>query len=83
MNGKIIATKLHQMRAGILGVQNNPEIQAKMAPFGYTPERMNEGKSLLDKVTQLMTTNVEEYSDKFIATDNLWKFWETAYGGVK
>jgi hypothetical protein len=32
MNEKIIATKLHQMRVGILGVQNNPEIQAKMPP---------------------------------------------------
>jgi hypothetical protein len=80
MNGKIIATKLHQMRTGILGVQNNPEIQAKMIPFGYTPERMGEGQNLLDIVTRLMTTNVEEYSDQIVATDNLGKFWKSAYG---
>jgi hypothetical protein len=79
MNGKIIATKLHSIGNGILGVQKNPEIQEKLNPFGYTAERMEEGKVLLDKTTRLMTTQVEEYSDQFVATDELGKSWKTAY----
>jgi hypothetical protein len=79
MNGKVIATKLHKIENGILGAQNNPEIQEKLNPFGYTPPRIAEGKRLLDKVNRLMTTNVEEYSDQFIATDKLDKLWKTTY----
>ena len=79
MNGKFIATKLHNIENGILGVEKNPEIQEMLTPFGYTPERMEEGKGLLNKVTYLMTTQVEERSDQFIATGELGKFRLTAY----
>jgi hypothetical protein len=79
MNGKFIATKLHSIENGILGVEKNPEIQEKLIPFGYTPERMGEGKGLLNKVTRLMTTQVEERSDQLIATDELVKSRITAY----
>ncbi|MDR1595097.1 MAG: hypothetical protein LBS43_11545 [Prevotellaceae bacterium] len=79
MNGKIIATKLHKIENCILGAQNNPEIQEKLSAFGYTPERIGEGKTLLNKVNSLMTAQVEEYSDQFIATDKVGKLWKTAY----
>jgi hypothetical protein len=79
MDGKIIATKLHSIENGILGVQKNPEIQGKLTPFGYTPERMEEGTALLSKATSLMTAQVEEYSDQYIATGELGKLWKTAY----
>jgi hypothetical protein len=79
MNGKIIATKLHKIENGILGVQNNPEIQEKLNVFGYTSERIGEGKALLDKVNGLMTTQIEGYSDQFIATDKVEKLRKMAY----
>jgi hypothetical protein len=79
MNGKFIATKLHSIENGILGVEKNPEIQEKLIPFGYTPKRMGEGKGLLDRVTRLMTTQVEERSDQLIATGELGKFRISAY----
>ncbi|MDR1895230.1 MAG: hypothetical protein LBR10_00375 [Prevotellaceae bacterium] len=79
MTGKIIAIKLHKMKNGILGVQNNPEIQDKLRAFGYTPERIAEGKELLDKTSQLMTVQVEEYSDQYLATGELGKLWTAAY----
>jgi hypothetical protein len=79
MNGKIIAAKLLVIENGILGVQNNPEIQEKLNAFGYTPEIMEEGKGLLNKVTRLMTGQIEDYSDQIIATGNLGKFWKTSY----
>jgi hypothetical protein len=79
MNGKIIAKKLHLIENGILGVQNNPEIQEKLSPFGYTPTRIEEGKEMLNNVTRRMTAQVEEYSDQFIATDKLGKLWKLSY----
>ncbi|MDR1554003.1 MAG: hypothetical protein LBS69_11175 [Prevotellaceae bacterium] len=79
MNGKIIATKLHKIENGILGAQNNPEIQEKLNAFGYTPERIGEGKRLLDKVNLLMTTQVGNYSEQYVATDKVDKLWKTVY----
>jgi hypothetical protein len=79
MNGKVIATKLHSIENSILGVQNNPEIQEKLNAFGYTPPRIDEGKRLLDKVNSLMTANVEEYSDQYVATDKADKLCKTTY----
>jgi hypothetical protein len=61
MNGKTIATKLHNIENGILGVQNNPDIQDKLSVFGYTPERILIGRRLLDKVLGLTSAQREEY----------------------
>jgi hypothetical protein len=80
MNGKMIAEKLLSINESISGVESNPEIRENLNAFGYTPERLDEGKMLLDKVTGLMTTQVEEYSDQYIASDEFSKFWKKTYG---
>ncbi|MDR0605113.1 MAG: hypothetical protein LBG80_12495 [Bacteroidales bacterium] len=80
MNGKIIANELHKILSSILGVENNPEIQEKLSMFGYTPDRIAEGKVLYENVTHLMTIQVEEYSNQYIATDEFTKFWKRVYG---
>jgi hypothetical protein len=80
MNGKIIAEKLLKIDDAILGVQNNPKIQEMMSLLGYTPEQMKEGKMLLDKVTILMTAQVEGYSNQYLASEGFHKLWESAYG---
>jgi hypothetical protein len=79
MNGKIIAAKLHNIENGILGVQNNPEIQDKLNAYGYTPERISEGRRMLDNVTGLMSSQVEEYGDQYVATGELKKRWKSSY----
>jgi hypothetical protein len=79
MNGKFIATKLLSITNGILGVEKNPEIQERLISFGYTSERMDEGKGLLNKVTRLKTIQVEERSDQFIATSEFDKRRTTTY----
>jgi hemoglobin-like flavoprotein len=80
MNGKIIAKKLLNIEESISGVENNPEIQGYLNVFGYTPLRMKEGKELLSKVTNLMTMQVEEYNDQYLATNEFLKAWKRAYG---
>jgi hypothetical protein len=79
MTGKIFAAKLHNIENGILGVKNNPEIQAKLSVFGYTPERMEQGEQLLTSAIRLMTTQVSEYSDKYSAVAEMEKLWDASY----
>jgi hypothetical protein len=79
MNGKVIAAKLHNIENGILGAQNNPEIQDKMSVYGYTPERISEGKQQLDMVTGLMSAQVGEYGDWYVATDEQDKYRKSTY----
>jgi hypothetical protein len=80
MNGKIIAAKLLKIKEGISGVENSPEIQEKLNTFGYTHERINEGRMLLDRVTGLMTAQVKEYSEQYFASDEFGKLWKKTYG---
>jgi hypothetical protein len=79
MNGKVIATKLHRIENGILGAQNNPEIRDMLGVYGYTPERVSEGKRLLDGVTGLMSAQVGEYGDWHIASSEREKRRQSAY----
>jgi hypothetical protein len=58
MTDKTFAAKLHNIENAILGVKNNPEIQAKLSVYGYTPERMTQGQQLLASATSRMTTQV-------------------------
>jgi hemoglobin-like flavoprotein len=80
MNGKIIAEKLLRIKNFILGIEKNPEIQEKLSVYGSVSERLKEGKRLCEKVTNLMTTQVEVYSDQYLATSDFSKFWRHAYG---
>jgi N-acetyl-anhydromuramyl-L-alanine amidase AmpD len=73
------AARLHNMENGILGVQNNPEIQKRMSQYGYTPERVAEGLLKLTNVKRLTALHVEGYSDRFVATDKFGKAWKDIY----
>jgi hypothetical protein len=74
-----IATKLHNIENGILGVSNSPEIQSRMIPFGYTPERIDQGFTLLNKAKRLTATQVGNYGDQYSATDKVDKLLADKY----
>jgi hypothetical protein len=74
-----IAKILHIIKTGILGVLNTPEIQSKMTVFGYTPERIAQGKELLEKAQRMTSTHVGDYSDQYAATETLQKTWSDVY----
>lgn len=75
-----MAAKLLKMNEGISGVENNPEIQEKLNPFGYTFEHISEGRILLDRATGLMTAQVKGYSKQYLAYGEFGKFWKSVYG---
>ena len=66
-----IAAKLHNIENGILGASNSPEIQSKMAPFGYTSEKIAQGLALLNKTKHLTAMQVGNYGDQYSATDEV------------
>jgi hypothetical protein len=74
-----IAAKLHSIENGILGVEKSPEIQEKMMAFGYTPEKMAQGKALFENAKRLTTSQVGGYGDQYAASDEVSKFWSNAY----
>jgi hypothetical protein len=79
MNRKTIASKLHTIQSGISGALNQPEIGTLLATFGYTAEKLAEGKALLDEATRLTALQVNNYGNQYAATDEASKALETAY----
>jgi hypothetical protein len=74
-----IATKLHSIENGILGASNSPEIQEKLIPFGYSPEKIAQGITLLNKAKHLTAAQVGNYGDQYSATDEVDRVWEEKY----
>jgi hypothetical protein len=74
-----IAAKLHSIENGILGVANSPEVQYRMTAFGYTPDKIEHGKNLLENVKRHVALQVGGYGDQYAASDEVNKFWSIAY----
>jgi hypothetical protein len=79
LEGNFIARKLHSIKNAIFGALGSVEILKKLAVFGYTTERINEGKTMWENVNHLMTNQVKEYSLQYTATDEQEKFLKTTY----
>ena len=79
MSKESIAVKLHSIENGILGASNSPEIQAKITPFGYTPEKIEQGVALLNKAKHLTSAQVGNYGDQYSATDEVDRRWAEKY----
>jgi hypothetical protein len=74
-----IAAKLHRIENSLLGVENNTEIQMELSKYGYTADRMKEGKLLLLEAIRLEEAKTEEYSDQYVATGEAGKRWTAVY----
>jgi len=57
----------------------NAELQPMLAEYGYTPEKLAEGKTLLEKTVTLTVAHKKEYGDQYQATDELGEKSEKAY----
>jgi hypothetical protein len=74
-----LASRLHEIEVGIAGVRNNPEIQELMVPYGYTPERIAEGSTMLLNVRQLEARQAEKNSDRLVANDEFRRLRSSCY----
>ena len=64
---------------GINATLNNPEIQKKMAPFGYTEEVMNTGKAKHTATQSFIEVHRREYGEQYTATAAYNALWNAAY----
>ena len=79
MSKESIAVKLHSIENGILGASNSLEIQEKLTPFGYTPEKIEQGVILLNNAKRLTALQVGNYGDQYSATDEVDRVWDENY----
>ncbi len=75
---KSIDDRLLAAQVAIDNMLTDEEIKSYLARYGYTTERMNEGKRLYDTAQQLQQRQKAEYGDQFAATSALSDAWEKA-----
>jgi hypothetical protein len=75
-----LATKLHNIESGIIGVYNSSTLQTKMSAFGYTPTKIETGISLLNKAKQTTASQVGGYGEQYAASNEVGRSWEETYG---
>jgi hypothetical protein len=68
------------MGIAIKATLENPEILNRLAPFGYTAEKITEGRELLNEVNHLAANQVLEYGNQYGYTDEQEAFFDTTYG---
>jgi hypothetical protein len=57
---------------------NLPTIQAYLKEYGYTPEKLNQGKSLYQTALDLQQKQRQKYGEQIAATENLNQLWDIA-----
>jgi hypothetical protein len=73
------AARLHNIENGISGARNHPEILERMNSYGYTAERITGGEELLKNARRQVARHSEEYSEQYVATEELEKSRATTY----
>lgn len=73
-----IAVRLHRAQVAIDNSLSNEEIQSRVAQFGYTLERLGEGKALYDAALQQYQEYQREHGEQLGATAHLYDIWDRA-----
>jgi len=68
LSNREIETFLGQSRLMLSNSRNDADIQPLLAPFGYDPERIDEGLALLDAAAEQMRTQQIEYAEQYAAS---------------
>lgn len=69
---------LARARVAIDNAQANAEIQGSLTAFGYTPEKMQEGRGLYDRAQAATQQQITEYGEQIGATAALNEAWQQA-----
>ena len=80
---KNLADSMALIGLGINGTLNNPEIQNRMIPFGYTKEVMNIGLAKHKGTETTIIAHRREYGEQYTAGEASDALWDAAYGEYK
>lgn len=70
---------MQEISNGINGALENQEILNALSQFGYTKERIQQGKDLWHTANELIIIQIKEYGDQYGATQNSKAQWEISY----
>ena len=73
-----IDTYLSQAQLAIDNSLNNPQILAAVKDFGYTTERLNQGKTLYNALAAAQLETSSESGEQISASETVQAQWETA-----
>ncbi len=79
MSQKNTKSESSQLNAARLIISNSlkaPSVSESLTKFGYDPEKLNQGKILLNEVESLIARQKREYGDQYNATDAMYKNYE-------
>ena len=69
---------LNDARVAIDNALAQPQVQAYLTEYGYTPEKLQKGKALYDQALAAQQKQTKEYGEKYSATAALNETWEVA-----
>lgn len=75
---RTIDTLLNAAHLAIANALANPQIQTYLSEFGYTPERLQQGKRLYDTALAAHQQQRADYGNQKTATMTLNQTWDTA-----
>jgi hypothetical protein len=73
-----IDTLLNSAHIAITNALTNPQIRGYLSDFGYTPERLQQGKLLYEAALAAHQQQRADYGDQRNATNTMNQSWETA-----
>jgi len=76
---KSIDEQLNETQVALDNALTHEEIAPMLAVFGYTAEKLNEGKALYEQAHTLHQTQKTEYAEQHGATQDVNAKWDTAH----
>ena len=74
-----IEQRLETYHTGLTNARDVPELQSRLAVFGYTPDRLNQLLALYQEVFDLYLAQKNEFSEQLAATHAFQEAWHMAH----
>lgn len=74
-----IEDRLNRYRTGLTNARDVPELQSRVALYGYTPDKLNQMLTRRQQAFDLYLAQKTEYSEQYAATETFERAWKIAH----
>ena len=74
-----IEDRLNRYQTGLTNARDVPELQSRVALYGYTPDKLNQMLTQRQQAFDLYLAQKTEYSEQYAATDTFELDWKMAH----
>lgn len=74
-----IEDRLNRYQTGLTNARDVPELQSRVALYGYTPHKLNQMLTQRQQAFDLYLAQKTEYSEQYAATETFEQAWKTAH----